>query len=212
MVGIILAGIYLAFLSLSFVDQLDHLISQVFHVAFIIIAGWVGAMILDSVYRWYKLEICPKTHTVLDDWIIGLLRVITPLAIIFLVLIGSLSVFGINAAPIINWLVIHGSRIGLIILISIAVIFIMGRVLPSAISAFVFRQAPGQPEDETKKRSDTLSNVLVTSGQIFIIAIAVFMILAELDINIAPILTGVGVAGIAIGFGAQTLVKDFVAG
>ncbi|MDD4931752.1 MAG: mechanosensitive ion channel family protein, partial [Candidatus Colwellbacteria bacterium] len=42
--------------------------------------------------------------------------------------------------------------------------------------------------------------------------IAVFMILAELDINIAPILTGVGVAGIAIGFGAQTLVKDFVAG
>jgi small-conductance mechanosensitive channel len=92
------------------------------------------------------------------------------------------------------------------------VIFILGRVLPTAIRSFVFRQAPRQPEDENRKRADTLGNVLVTSGQIFIVAIAGFMVLSELGINIAPILTGVGVAGIAIGFGAQTLVKDYLAG
>ena len=41
---------------------------------------------------------------------------------------------------------------------------------------------------------------------------AAFMVLSELEIEIAPILAGVGVAGLAIGFGAQSLVKDLLAG
>jgi small conductance mechanosensitive channel len=71
---------------------------------------------------------------------------------------------------------------------------------------------PGEPEEEVQKRARTLTGVLVTTGQIFIILIAGFIILSELGINIAPIMAGVGVAGIAIGFGAQSLVKDIIAG
>ena len=41
---------------------------------------------------------------------------------------------------------------------------------------------------------------------------AVFMIMAEIGINITPVVAGFGIAGIAIGFGAQSLVKDFIAG
>jgi small-conductance mechanosensitive channel len=211
-VGIILAGLYFAVVSLPFGASLDFEMRRAFHVAFLVLAGWAGAAALDAISRWYKLEVSPKTHTALDDWIVGLLRVFAPLTATFLVLVGSLSLFGLNAAPVISWLLVHGSRIGLIVLLSAAVIFVLGRALPSAVRSFVFRRAPGQPEEETIKRADTLSNVLVTSAQIFVIAVAAFMILAELDLNIAPILTGVGVAGIAIGFGAQTLVKDFLAG
>jgi len=38
------------------------------------------------------------------------------------------------------------------------------------------------------------------------------MILRELNLDITPILTGAGIAGVAIGFGAQTLVKDIISG
>ena len=54
--------------------------------------------------------------------------------------------------------------------------------------------------------------MLVGTAQIVVLLMAVFMMLSELKINIAPILAGVGVAGIAIGFGAQSVVKDVVNG
>jgi small conductance mechanosensitive channel len=45
-----------------------------------------------------------------------------------------------------------------------------------------------------------------------LVLLAAFMVLAELGLNIAPVLAGAGIAGIAIGFGAQTLVRDLLAG
>jgi small conductance mechanosensitive channel len=47
---------------------------------------------------------------------------------------------------------------------------------------------------------------------VIVILVFAFMLLSELGINIAPILAGVGIVGIAIGFGAQSLVKDIIAG
>jgi small conductance mechanosensitive channel len=54
--------------------------------------------------------------------------------------------------------------------------------------------------------------VLVASLQAVIIAVVFFMMLSEIGLNISPIIAGVGVIGIAIGFGAQSLVKDLIAG
>ena len=69
----------------------------------------------------------------------------------------------------------------------------------------------GETEEESSKRGETLSRVLVGTGQLVVLLMATFIVLSEL-VNIAPILAGVGVAGIAIGFGAQSLVKDVVNG
>jgi small conductance mechanosensitive channel len=54
--------------------------------------------------------------------------------------------------------------------------------------------------------------VLRSLASATVFAIAVMMILGELGLNLGPILASAGIAGIAIGFGAQNLVKDFVAG
>ncbi len=62
------------------------------------------------------------------------------------------------------------------------------------------------------RRIDTLSNVLQHTATIVIILIASMLTLGEIGISITPILATAGVAGIAIGFGAQSLVKDFFAG
>ena len=58
----------------------------------------------------------------------------------------------------------------------------------------------------------TLSSVIYSIGLFVILFIAAMQILALLGVNMGPLLASAGVAGIAIGFGAQTLVKDFING
>ncbi len=65
---------------------------------------------------------------------------------------------------------------------------------------------------ETEARARTLINVANNVIRIIVITMAGFSILSELNVNIAPLLTGAGIIGLAIGFGAQSLVKDFFSG
>jgi small conductance mechanosensitive channel len=211
-VGIVLSGMYFAILHLPLRETVDFEIRRGFHIAFIFLAAFAGVALLDSIYRWFKLEVTSKTQTSLDDWIVGLLRVITPLLAGLAVLLIVLGMFNIDTSAVKDWLLAHGTRIGLILLLSVAALFILGIAGSKAIRTFVSRGIPGQPEEEVQKRANTLSTVLITAGQVFIIVIAVFIILSELGINIAPIMAGAGVLGIAIGFGAQSLVKDIIAG
>jgi small conductance mechanosensitive channel len=65
---------------------------------------------------------------------------------------------------------------------------------------------------EAKKRAKTLSSVLRNILALVITLVVIFMLLADLGVNIAPLLTGAGILGVAIGFGSQTLVKDVLSG
>jgi len=69
-----------------------------------------------------------------------------------------------------------------------------------------------RPDPHSMRRVDTLSGVLRYTAGIVIGVIAGMLILGELGISVAPLLATAGVAGIAIGFGAQSLVKDFFTG
>jgi len=61
-------------------------------------------------------------------------------------------------------------------------------------------------------RAQTLALVLRSIAGVAIWTIAVTMILGELGVNLGPLIAGAGIAGVAIGFGAQSLVKDFLSG
>src|SRR3954469_20535550 len=61
-------------------------------------------------------------------------------------------------------------------------------------------------------RIDTLSGVFRHAATFVILGMAVMLSLSEIGISVAPVLATAGVAGIAIGFGAQSLVKDFFSG
>ena len=210
--GIVMSGIYFSVLHLPWKESFDFEIRRGFHVAFFVLAAYGGAALVDALLRWFKLEVTSKTATALDDWIVGFLRIVTPILAAFLALLGCLGLFDVETEGIKDWLVEHGSRIALIVFLAVAALFVLGIALPRAIRAFVARGAPGQPEEEVQKRAKTLTGVLVATGQIFIILITGFIILSEVGINIAPALAGVGVIGIAVGFGAQSLVKDIIAG
>jgi moderate conductance mechanosensitive channel len=61
-------------------------------------------------------------------------------------------------------------------------------------------------------RAETLSSVLRSSATVVIWGFALLMILGEFEINLGPLIAGAGIAGVALGFGAQSLVKDFLTG
>ena len=67
-------------------------------------------------------------------------------------------------------------------------------------------------DGEEAKRVGTLCRAFRYAGSVVIFVVAAMLVMGELGISIAPVLATAGVAGIAIGFGAQSLVKDYFAG
>lgn len=65
---------------------------------------------------------------------------------------------------------------------------------------------------ERAKRARTLGDVLRKAITALVLAVALLMILRELGLDIVPLLSAAGIAGVALGFGAQTLVRDLIAG
>ena len=61
-------------------------------------------------------------------------------------------------------------------------------------------------------RMATISSTLGSAASVVIFVVAVFVALAQLDISLGPLLAGAGIVGAALGFGAQNLVRDFLAG
>ncbi|WP_324278191.1 mechanosensitive ion channel family protein [Blastococcus brunescens] len=70
----------------------------------------------------------------------------------------------------------------------------------------------GQITERRTQRAEAIGSVLGSFASIVILGIAVVLVLGELGINLAPIVASAGVVGVALGFGAQNLIKDFIAG
>jgi len=66
--------------------------------------------------------------------------------------------------------------------------------------------------DRRRERAMTMGSVLKSVASAFILGVTSIMILAEINVEVAPILAGAGIVGVALGFGAQNFVKDFLAG
>jgi len=62
------------------------------------------------------------------------------------------------------------------------------------------------------QRAETMAGVFQSVITVIVIAVVTTMILSEVGVNIAPIIASAGIIGIALGFGAQSLVKDFLSG
>jgi small-conductance mechanosensitive channel len=97
----------------------------------------------------------------------------------------------------------------LILLMSWAAFKLSGKMILLIRSAILDR---ADSKLEELKRIETLSRVFRYLTSVVITIVTGMLLLSELGISIAPILAGAGVVGIAIGFGAQSLVKDFFSG
>lgn len=73
-------------------------------------------------------------------------------------------------------------------------------------------QAPAIAAERRQQRSETVGSILRSIASATIFGIAFTTVLGELDVNLGPIIASAGIIGVAVGFGAQNLVKDFLTG
>jgi len=101
---------------------------------------------------------------------------------------------------------------GLRVLAIVIVAWIAIGVLQRSIRAFRMRIASRLDDREAVKRAETLGRVFRYLVAVIVSLIAGMLVLGELGVSVAPILGAAGVVGVAVGFGAQSLVKDYFTG
>ena len=210
----IFAAVHLAVVPESWEEH----VASVSPILLIVMGIYTGVIVVRILIDMYIVEVAEKTASPLDDMLMGAFKWVIPIVAFFL---GSVLILDLIDIPRLEsgvlptvrlWLKVHGPPLGLLCGVGLALVLLATAAIPKAIEKAVQRSRGDQTEEEVKKRSETLSGVLVASLQAVVIAVVTFMMLSEIGLNIAPMIAGVGVVGIAIGFGAQSLVKDIIAG
>ena len=111
-----------------------------------------------------------------------------------------------------EFLLVRPFRIVLIVGLAMLLARIGARALRRSVRAVRARAPRAATSVRAEQRASTLGDVLASLVRAVVWIIALLMILDEVGLNLAPLLAGAGIAGIAIGFGAQSLVKDVLSG
>jgi len=105
------------------------------------------------------------------------------------------------------------SRLAHLLLVAAACLALLGAV---KLVTRAVRRAVDDGNDEVtsdaERRAETLGAVLTNASRVVVAAFFLLMTLQEFGVNIGPLVAGAGVAGVALGFGAQSLVKDVISG
>ena len=111
-----------------------------------------------------------------------------------------------------DWLTSDGVRIAAIVAVAVVLDYALHRMIPRALRLTVERQMKGRDEEEIQQRVDTLASVFTAGGRVIIVLVTLLTLMPLAGLSIGPLLAGVGILGLAVGFGAQSLVKDIISG
>ena len=132
-----------------------------------------------------------------------------------LVMLRGIGVRGaprISGEEVIGWLMGPGLRL-LVIGTSAYLVARGSHFLIDSLQIFLVSRDANQADLlERKKRIATLGQLLRVVATLLVVGVATLMALSLFNVDIRPILTGAGIAGLAVGFGAQNLVRDVIAG
>ncbi len=180
----------------------------------LIVAGYVAMGLLRFIFAAVARQLTPKAdrekgeRIKLGGWTIAIARI----AVFIAVLLVILSVWGIDlsalmAGPFGGFLLLLG-RAALTIVVMLAVID-----LARAAIARVFARISDRAR--TPRRAAQLRTIAPVIGGVvtgILVVIATMMVLSNVGIEVGPLIAGAGILGVALGFGAQSLVKDFLTG
>jgi small conductance mechanosensitive channel len=188
-------------------------------VAISFVFAWIASQLARAMVRGVLTSllhdgVAPASHAVR-----ALLRLFgyAIFAIVFaLLLVPSLEFVGlqpragVHLRTLAAWAFDSGLRVLLICAVAYAII----RMVGISVARFEHEISIGTGLDalERAKRAKTLGAVLTSATTVLVLVTAVLMILREFRIDISPAVTGAGIVGVALGFGAQSLVKDIIGG
>lgn len=120
--------------------------------------------------------------------------------------------FNLDWSVVEAWLLDHGINIGIILLVSLMVIWVV-RLSSRGLQTYIENKARNRDSSqELIKRATTLSRLIRRLTRIFVGFVAIILIMLEFGVDIGPILAGAGIAGIAVGFAAQKMIQDYFSG
>ena len=116
------------------------------------------------------------------------------------------------ARSLLNWFLTSGLRILLIIVVTFVILKIIYKLIDGLESRIADRSGAFESALETGRRLTTITNLLKHLVFIILFGIAAMIVLREIGVDIAPIIAGAGIMGLAVSFGAQNLVRDIISG
>lgn len=210
-------------INLSINDLIALILVWVVCVVIILDVWWLLPKLLRRIYQWVE----SKTPFELSEFEKPIFRILASVLTALVLFGGGLAtadILGVNVdwakesaleagVAVGSWLGPRVARIAIVLIIGVVVIRALARILPPLVERFLGRRSgPESVVGEEEKREETLTRAAIGTVNVVIIVVMFFMILSELGLDLAPLLATAGVAGIAIGFGAQSLVKDFFSG
>ncbi len=127
-----------------------------------------------------------------------------------------------------QWLLTDGIRILVVIILGVLARWLLHRLIGRTVATMTSRTAsriaeasgagrvlgttPGAAGERHRQRVETMGSLLRSVATFVVATITVLTVMAQAGLELAPLLASAGVGGVAIGFGAQSLVKDFLSG
>lgn len=110
-----------------------------------------------------------------------------------------------------NAIIARALQVALILVVALLVLFIAKRGIRKLVGTRIQKPREESPE-ELEKRTDTLTGILFGLVSAIVWIIALVMILAEFGVDITPLIAAIGVASLALGFAAQSIIRDYLFG
>jgi small conductance mechanosensitive channel len=177
-----------------------------------LVLTWVVRQVLD---RWLRkvAHTCDPDDEAVDakatPRVAGVTWALLRLTILGAALLWVMAVWGVDP-----WAWITGEagarivRLVLIVVLVTALVEVSGFVIRRVIETFAGRSSEARRAAQLR----TLGPLLTGSAQGVLIVVGLLTFLSELGVKVGPLMASAGVVGIAVGFGAQTIVKDFLTG
>jgi small conductance mechanosensitive channel len=187
--------------------------------AAVLLLSWLGARLARRITAVAMRAVVGDVVSTASPLVRGPLRIIGSAAfiLIFAVLIfPALELIdlkrrtGVHLSQLSEW----SYKKGLPLLATVVLCYALIRITGLLVTRFEHELNRGTSLDalERAKRARTLGSVINKVVTIALSAVALLMVLTAFGLNIAPVLTGAGIVGLAVGFGAQTLVRDVISG
>lgn len=113
-----------------------------------------------------------------------------------------------RTACVVDVLVTKPLRILLIVVLAL----MLRRIFHRAIRRSIGKATAVGLSERRRLRAQTLGSILESIASVAVLTVAFVMVLGELGLDLAPIIASAGIVGVALGFGSQNLVKDFLSG
>jgi len=117
-----------------------------------------------------------------------------------------------GARDAIQWVLERPLKITLIVVLALLFARWGSRIAGRSVRSLGSRSPLREASPRAELRASTLAGVVVSLVRVMVWTIATLLILGELGLNLGPFLAGASIVGVAVGFGAQSLVKDFFSG